>query len=254
MKNNQDSTTAIISNEYVKEANSTDRGIGLSSSDHGQLDCKREHGRNKGGNSHERSSGSRAVSGKRSTGTNRKIRQILIWKDREVDEQGGFRRGRRSVRSRQKSARKIKFGSEGGHSEETIHEKLKLYLDNSQEWNDDDQNLRMLQQSDESPSNSDRLFSIDDNGVEYDDMLVDGSARSRRADCLLASRSYDMDEDKEDDLSNDGERDNILDDRQGDHYVERYVNREYNEESNRNFESNMVSEEELRSASPNYSD
>ncbi|XP_022135753.1 homeobox-DDT domain protein RLT2 isoform X3 [Momordica charantia] len=250
VKNNQDSETAVISNEYVKESNWIDCGVGLSRTNHRRSDCKGGHGRTRGGKSQKRSSGSRAVSGKRSTGTNRQIlRQVLMWKDGQVDETGGSRCGRRSIRNRQKSASKIKFGSEGGgHPEETIHEKLELSLDNNQEWNNDQD----LEQIDGSPSSSDRLLSIDDNGgVEYDDMLVDVCARSRRSGYVLASRSYDMDEDKEDDLYDDGERGNVMDG--GDLYVEQYINGEYNEESNKDLEHNMVSDEEMQSASSDYS-
>ncbi|XP_023554341.1 homeobox-DDT domain protein RLT2-like isoform X2 [Cucurbita pepo subsp. pepo] len=261
-----DSATAVISNEHVKEANLIYGGVGPLSSDYGQLDSKRGHGRIRGGKSHKRTNSMRPVSDK-STGNNRKIlRQVLMWEDGQVEEQGGFRRGRRSARSRQKSGRKIKFGSEGGHPEETINETSKLSLDNSHEWNDD-QNTRMLQRSDGSPSSSDRLISIDNSGrVEYDDMLVDDRARSWQAGYLPTSRSYEIDEDREDDLSADGERGNTMDeeykeydlsdggrgnvmDEERDLYVEHYTDGEYNEESNRNLEDNM----ELQSASSDYS-
>lgn len=48
---------------------------------------------------------------------------------------------------------------------------------------------------------------------------VDDCVRSRQAEYLQASRSYDMDEDKEDDLSDDGERGNVMDNGQGNLYV-----------------------------------
>ncbi|KAA0059122.1 hypothetical protein E5676_scaffold150G00250 [Cucumis melo var. makuwa] len=66
----------------------------------------------------------------------------------------------------------------------------------------------MFQQSDGSPSSSDRLLSTDGIvGAEYDDMPVDDHTQCQQADYPPACQSYEMDKNIEHDLSDgDGER------------------------------------------------
>ncbi|KAJ9170905.1 hypothetical protein P3X46_018968 [Hevea brasiliensis] len=216
----------------------------------------RGRGRTRGGRSQRRVTGSRSESGKRSVATNNdRLGQVLSWKTQSRGR-GGRKRGRRSIRSRQKP---VKRPVETQIPKETIHEKAPRRLERD-DWNGDE--ARFQVDNAENLSSSERSEYDDDNGQatgdEYDDLAVDDYAGgfNGKSDDLLEGSDYNIDVNEDDDDDDDDEVDEDEDDEQGDMEVAGYINGDSDEDEMRDGEGeqNGDPDEGIGSTSSDFSD
>ncbi|KAF5481349.1 hypothetical protein F2P56_002009 [Juglans regia] len=234
-KNSKDDGTAHTpyQAEHLNEENFVDSVIGLNSYVRGRGGRGRGRTRTRGGRSQRRVITSRAESGKRSTtAKNDRFGQVTGWKGRPR-RRGGRGRGRRSIRSRQRSAKVVLVGAERNSPREIIIEKSQSDLV-GKEWNEDE-TTRLEVEDAGNTSNSERSGYDDENGLatgdEYDDMVMDDYAPQYigRSDDFLRGTYYDVDVEEHDD-DNDGDENE--EDEQGDLDVEEYINGDSDDEEN----------------------
>ncbi|KAJ4729740.1 Homeobox domain-containing protein/DDT domain-containing protein [Melia azedarach] len=241
----------------IREANWVDVGIGLAGPSHGRGNRGRGRGRStRSGRSQKRVAGSRSELGKRSTSSSGgRVGQLPVWKGKSRGG-GGRKGGRRSARSRQKSAKKVVGDKDT--PKESIFEKSRNFA--GDEWNGDE--ITRLQMQDAgNASSSGRSEYGDENGQatgdEYTDIILDeygGSFDGRSNDLLEGSEdNVDADEEEEDEEGHDG-----AGDEQGDLDVEGYIDEDSDEEEEgiRNADGNRNGgpNEGTGSSSSEYSD
>ncbi|XP_048328593.1 homeobox-DDT domain protein RLT2 isoform X2 [Ziziphus jujuba] len=248
------STTCQANN--LQEENWADPGIGLDSFGRGRGSRGGAYGRTRSGRSQRRAIGSRAESVKHNAATNNeRLGQVLEWEGRSRGH--GHRRGRRSIRSRQKPSKKmVEIGGERSSPKEGTSDKSPRSLVNA--WNRVETANFQLEGA-ELASSSGRSEYDDENGQasedEYDDMVVDDYATglNGKSDDLLDGSDYNVngDEDEADDDVEDEEEDG-----EGDFDVDRYINGDSDGEENRagDEEQNMKLNEGTGSTSSEYSD
>jgi len=224
MKNTPDHEITESSRKagLFQEDNWVDVGIGLAGLGREQGIRGRGRGRTRGGRSQTRIIGSRSVSSKRSAAkSSDRLGKALSWKGRPRGR-GGCKRGRRSVRSRQKAVKQASdFIPERKIPQETIREQSTNCLGRD-DWNGDE--TRFVEDA-ENASSSERSEYDDENenipasGDEYDNMGVDDNAGgfNGKSDDLLEGSDYVMDGNEDDD-------DAVNEDELGDLDVEEYIN------------------------------
>lgn len=230
VKNSKDDGTAHTpyQAEHMNEETYVDSVTGLNSYLHGRGSRGRGRTRTRGGRSQRKVISSRIESGKRSTITKSdRFGQVTGWKGRPR-RRGGHGRGRRSIRSRQRSAKAVLVGAETNNPREIIIAKSQSGLVRK-EWNEDE-TMRLEVEDAGNTSNSERSGYDDGNGLaagdEYDDDLVmnDYTAQyNGRSDDLLQGTYYDVDDDDADENE---------EDEQGDLEIEEYINSESDDEEN----------------------
>ncbi|XP_042972000.1 homeobox-DDT domain protein RLT2-like isoform X3 [Carya illinoinensis] len=234
-KNSKDDGTAHTpyQAEHLNEENHVDSVIGLNSYVRGRGGRGRGRTRTRGGRSQRKVISSRAESGKRSTTMKSdRFGQVTGWKGRPR-RRGGRGRGRRSIRSRQRSAKVVLVGAERNNPREIIIEKSQSDLV-GKEWNEDE-TMRLEVEDAGNTSNSERSGYDDENslatGDEYDDTVMDDYALqyNGRSDDLLQGTYYDVDVEEHDD---DDDADENEEDQQGDLDVEEYINGDSDDEEN----------------------
>ncbi|KAG6722699.1 hypothetical protein I3842_03G173300 [Carya illinoinensis] len=234
-KNSKDDGTAHTpyQAEHLNEENHVDSVIGLNSYVRGRGGRGRGRTRTRGGRSQRKVISSRAESGKRSTTMKSdRFGQVTGWKGRPR-RRGGRGRGRRSIRSRQRSAKVVLVGAERNSPREIIIEKSQSDLV-GKEWNEDE-TMRLEVEDAGNTSNSERSGYDDENslatGDEYDDTVMDDYALqyNGRSDDLLQGTYYDVDVEEHDD---DDDADENEEDQQGDLDVEEYINGDSDDEEN----------------------
>ncbi|KAL9380337.1 hypothetical protein Peur_025994 [Populus x canadensis] len=226
MKNTPDHEITESSRKagLFQEDNWVDVGIGLAGLGREQGIRGRGRGRTRGGRSQTRIIGSRSVSSKRSAAkSSDRLGKALSWKGRPRGR-GGCKRGRRSVRSRQKAVKQAAdFIPERKIPQETIREQSTNCLGRD-DWNGDE--TRFVEDA-ENASSSERSEYDDENenipasGDEYDDMGIDDYAGgfNGKSDDLLEGSDYIMDANEDDDDAVNEDEDEL-----GDLDVEEYIN------------------------------
>ncbi|PON44449.1 Octamer-binding transcription factor [Parasponia andersonii] len=232
-----------------------DLGDGLANSDHrkGSRGRARGRSRTRGGQPQRSAIGSRGESAKQNDGT---LGHGLGWKGRGQ----GCKRGRRTIRSRQRPAKRMfEIGVVEGTPEENIGDKSPRIL--VQDWNAEDATGFQLEDA-EPASSSGRSEYDEENGQgsgdEFDDMAMDdyASGFNGRPGDLDGSDYNGIEDEVGDDNDDDQEEYDIGHDEQGDFDVDRYINGNSNEEENGGGEEeeNMVLDEPSGSTSSDYSD
>ncbi|CAK7322696.1 unnamed protein product [Dovyalis caffra] len=260
MKNNPDHETTGTPHRagLFQEDNWVDVGIGLAGLGREQGIRGRGRGRTRGGRSQTRIISSRSESSKRSAARSSDIlEKVLSWKGRPRGR-GGRKRGRRSVRSRQKAVKKAaEIIPERKILKETIYEQSTRCLGRD-DWNGDE--TRFHAEDAENASSSERSEYDDENenipasGDEYDDLVVDDYAGgfNGKSDDLLEGSDYNIDanEDDDDDAMNEDE------DELGDLDVEEYINGDSDEDGIRNGDGGLNGDPDdgTESSSSDFSD
>ncbi|XP_062105928.1 homeobox-DDT domain protein RLT2 isoform X2 [Humulus lupulus] len=216
--------------------------------------------RTRGGRSQKRATGSRGESAKRN---DRALGQELKLRWKGSQRGRGCKRGRRTVRSRQKPAKRM-FGTGAGENipEESIDEKFPRSL--VQDWNTEDTTGLQLEDAEPASSSSERSEYEEGNGQgsgdEFDEMGMDDYAtgfNDRAGD--LDGSDYNGDEVDEDEDDNDEDDDqdeyDVRQDEQGDFNVDRFINGDSDEEENREEGGqDMEIDQQTGSTSSDYSD
>lgn len=242
--------------DLFQEENWVEVGIGLAGLGRGRGSWGRGRGRTRAGRSQRRVIVSRSGYGKRSKATNSdRLGKVLTWKGCPRGR-GGRKRGRRSIRSRQKSVKRaVEINAERKISKETIRMKSpKGFARN--EWNGNE--TRFQVKGAKNASSSERSEFDDENGQatgdEYDDLVVEdytGGFNGKSEDLLEGSDYNLANEDDEDDID-EGEDE----DEQGDLDVEGYINGDLDEEGVRDGdgEQNGDQDDGTGSMSSDFSD
>ena len=225
MKNTPDHETTETPCEagLFQEDNWVDGGIGSAGLGREQGIRGRGRGRTRGGRSQTRIIGSRSASSKRSTArSGDRLGKVLSWKGRPRGR-GGRKRGRRSVRSRQKAVKQAAdFIPERKIPKETIREQSTKYLGRD-DWNGDETRFAEDAENASSSEYDDENENIPASGDEYDDMGVDDYAGgfNGKSDDILEGSDYIMDDNEDDDDAGNEDEDEL-----GDLDVEEYINRD----------------------------
>ncbi|EEF44370.1 homeobox-DDT domain protein RLT2 isoform X2 [Ricinus communis] len=242
-----------------QEDNWADVGIGSAKLARGRASRGRGRSHTSGTNSRSRAGSSRSESGKRSLASNNnRSGQVLSWKG-QSRARGGRKRGRRSVRSRQKPVKRaVDVAAQTNVAKEIIYEKVPTKLER-EDWNIDE--TRFQSRIAENLSSSERSEYDDENGQatgdEYDDLPVDDytGGFNGKSDDLLEGSDYNMDPNEEEDDEDDDEAD-LDEDDQGDLDVEGYINGDSNDDGIRDGdgEQNGDPDEGTGSSSSDFSD
>ncbi|XP_038708176.1 homeobox-DDT domain protein RLT2-like isoform X2 [Tripterygium wilfordii] len=217
----------------LQEGNWIDVAVGFSGPSRGRWGRGRGRGRPTGGKPQRRVPSSRLQSAKRSKAANDGTsRPMLGWKGGSCGT-GGRKRGRRSIRNRQKQAKRVVVAAdENDAQQEVMFEKLEpgFVMD---EWNGTESS-RLQVDDGEAGSFSDRSEYDDDNGQavgdEYDYLAVDDYAAGHsndKSDDLLDGSEYNMDVDDDEDDKNEVLDD--VEDEQADLDVDGYINADTDE-------------------------
>ncbi|XP_034701923.1 homeobox-DDT domain protein RLT2 isoform X4 [Vitis riparia] len=209
MKNMQDdeSAEAPIEAVHLRDENWVEMGSGHTSSGRGR-GGRRGRGRTRGGRSQRRVIGSRSESSKRSSAANNEKLGLLGWKGR-TRGRGGRRRGRRTVRSRQKPVKQVVEDI----PEEIIFKPPPRNLD--REWNVETPTREPVEEAENVSSSESSEEYDDDNGQgtgdECDDLGVDeysGPFNGKSEDVIEESDEIgDGDEDEEEEEDDEGDVD-----------------------------------------------
>ncbi|KAJ6734162.1 HOMEOBOX-DDT DOMAIN PROTEIN RLT2 [Salix purpurea] len=225
LKNTPDHETTETPCEagLFQEDNWVDVGIGSAGLGREQGIRGRGRGRTRGGRSRTRIIGSRSVSSKRSVArSNDRLGKVLSWKGRPRGR-GGHKRGRRSVRSRQKVVKQAAdFIPERKIPIETIREQSTKCLGRD-DWNGDETRFAEDAENASSSEYDDENENIPASGDEYDDMGVDDYAGgfNGKSDDIQEGSDYIMDGNEDNDDAGNEDEDEL-----GDLDVEEYINRD----------------------------
>ncbi|KAJ6420475.1 hypothetical protein OIU84_027919 [Salix udensis] len=164
-----------------------------------------------------------SVSSKRSVArSNDRLGKVLSWKGRPRGR-GGRKRGRRSVRSRQKAVKQAAdFIPERKIPKETIREQSTKCLGRD-DWNGDETRFAEDAENASSSEYDDENEIIPASGDEYDDMGVDDYAGgfNGKSDDIQEGSDYIMDGNEDNDDAGNEDEDEL-----GDLDVEEYINRD----------------------------
>ncbi|KAG5226338.1 homeobox-DDT domain protein [Salix suchowensis] len=225
LKNTPDHETTETPCEagLFQEDNWVDGGIGSAGLGREQGIRGRGRGRTRGGRSQTRIIGSRSVSSKRSAArSSDRLGKVLSWKGRPRGR-GGHKRGRRSVRSRQKAVKQAAdFIPERKIPKETIREQSTKCLGRD-DWNGDETRFAEDAENASSSEYGDENENIPASGDEYDDMGIDDYAGgfNGKSDDIQEGSDYIMDGNEDNDDAGNEDEDEL-----GDLDVEEYINRD----------------------------
>ncbi|KAJ6690889.1 HOMEOBOX-DDT DOMAIN PROTEIN RLT2 [Salix koriyanagi] len=225
LKNTPDHETTETPCEagLFQEDNWVDGGIGSAGLGREHGIRGRGRGRTRGGRSQTRIIGSRSVSSKRSAArSSDRLGKVLSWKGRPRGR-GGHKRGRRSVRSRQKAVKQAAdFIPERKIPKETIREQSTKCLGRD-DWNGDETRFAEDAENASSSEYGDENENIPASGDEYDDMGIDDYAGgfNGKSDDIQEGSDYIMDGNEDNDDAGNEDEDEL-----GDLDVEEYINRD----------------------------
>ncbi|KAM6548877.1 hypothetical protein CsatB_020553 [Cannabis sativa] len=213
----------------------------------------------RGGQLQKRAIGSRGETVKKNV---RALGRGLRWKG---SQRGGCKRGRRTVRTKQKPAKRM-FGT--GVEEETFPKEIideKFPRSVVQDWNTEDATGLQMEDAEPASSISGRSEYDEENGQgsgdEFDEMAMedeDYNTGFNDRSGELDGSDYNVDEVDDDDDDNDEDDDqdeyNVRQVEQRDFDVDRYINGDSDEEENRGGGQDMEIDQQTGSTSSDYSE
>ncbi|GAV74076.1 Homeobox domain-containing protein/DDT domain-containing protein [Cephalotus follicularis] len=215
--------------ECLQAANWVDTGIVYASTGRGRGGRGRRPGLTRGGRSQRRVTGSRSESD-RTAVNGESLRQVFEWKGKPR-QRGGRRRGRRSIRSRQKPVKKVvEFGNSNAPKQIIFKKPAGGLIRGG--WNGVE-TMKLRMGSAENASSSERSEYDDDNGQATGDEYYDyASGLIGKSGNLLEMSDYNIDDEEEeiDDDDDEEERGDGVEDKQGDLDVDVYINDDSEEE------------------------
>ncbi|KAK6919122.1 Homeobox domain [Dillenia turbinata] len=215
-------------------------------------------GRTRGTRSQKKVISSGGETGKKGPSTGGRLKPSLTWA-KKARGRGGQKRGRRSVRSRQKPVKRVVEIVHTRDLNQQITPEKSPASSIGEEWNGEGAR-RMQVEVGENTSSSGRSGYDDENGQasadDYDDMVMDGYGRSFNGkSTLIEGCNYNMDAgEDEGDYIDDEEGDIDGDDDQVGEDIEGYINGDTDEEEREYVERNGDPDEGSESDSSEYSD
>uniref|UniRef100_A0A6N2MME7 Homeobox domain-containing protein n=1 Tax=Salix viminalis TaxID=40686 RepID=A0A6N2MME7_SALVM len=235
VKNTPDNETTQTPRQagLLPEDDWVDVGVGLAGLGHEQGTGGRGRGRTRGGRSQRKIIGSRSESSKKSASrSSDRLDKVLSWTVRPRGS-GGRKRGRRSIRSRQKAVKKAAEIIPGRKiPKETMYEQSTRHLGRHAR-NVDETRFHMEEAKNSSSSErseyNDENENVPESGDEYDDQVKDDYAGgfNGKSDDLLEGSDYNIDSNEEED---DDDVMNEAEDELGNLDVEEYINRDSDED------------------------
>ncbi|XAR72605.1 hypothetical protein NMG60_11019310 [Bertholletia excelsa] len=235
-----------------------DSGSGHGSSSRGRGVRGRGRGRTRGGRSQRRATTSRSEAAERSTAKGERLGQLLGWKGRSSRGRGGYKRGRRTARSRPKPVKSvIEITTQQDQPEDNI---FKNSMSNSgPAWNgEENANMSSSERSEYEDYNNGQGIGDE----EYDELAVNGysGAFDDKSEHLMEGVGYSVDPEEDDNDNDRAEDEDDVEDEEddseegGDTDVERYINGESDDEGNRDGEQIGDLDGGTGSTSSDYSD